>query len=462
VQIERTAIEQRREQDYHDYREYNRFQMSEDEVTFAGEAIRAYKKSEIPFQRLSDDFVTFNPDGTFVSLVETMRGAELHYEELANKHPEFWWQVARTKLENSHIEHALMMQPGDIRLVISDCPEEELKKHGKNVFGYQGGDIKLGFLQLFYVDRQGDLTIYGHSFEKNDPQALDDIYAMFGKTRNHDAWTLAQPIDDHIADFDPETLLDRAIATYDSSLSRTRGGKWFAGRANVAHDEEEANSFVRRQTDLLAAHLQKLELVGPKSTIANTLRYDFAVAIRRRYEGKTNELSYKSADVELASEGAASRDAGESVDGCGLSLSAENSTEKSLSEIGMQTLHNGETLDACMQCPYCKKTGVLVSGINGRVFYTCINPRGCGATTLPEYLQKQSLEKGVTPKKAQEQSNYTKYSDSEKQGALREKYGRYATLQQKIGTGTARLAIINVLTGEEYIDESLSPFAIPT
>lgn len=330
--------------------------MREDEVTFAGEAIRAYKKSSITFETTGSDFITYNPDGSSVSLIDTLDVAKAHYAELARMHPEFMWQLARTNLEQSHVRHALDMQPGDIRLVTSDCPEEELNRHGKNVFGYQGGDVKLGFFQLFYMNYSGELVIYGHSFEQNDQTALDAVYGLFGQQRDRSIWALAQPIDARIGnDIDPEELLGRVVATYDNSLHETLGGEWFAGRRNVAASEEEANAFVRRQADLLNVHLALLEKVGPKSAEANDLRYDFAIAIRRRYEGKTTEGSYDSAASELAHEGAAAREAGESVDACGVSLNGQKTAEEKLADMGMQALleqlnHNKKKWMGCPQC----------------------------------------------------------------------------------------------------------------
>lgn len=313
----RTSVQERVEREYYEYQRYTHDQLKNDEITMAGEHIGAHKVRNVFFERRSDDFVVINSDGSETSLVATGEAAALHYDEIARIMPEFAWQSARAQLEKHHIQHALSMQPGDIRVVISDCPINELRRHGKNVFGYKMKE-QLGFIQLFHVDKKNNLTIYAHSFEQNDADALDAMYALFGRDRDRNGWTLAQPIDDHIGEGDPAELVERIRASYDTSLHKTRGGEWFAGRA--ADDVRmEANVFVTSQSDLLEAHLEKLIFLGPKSEAANQQRYDFAKAIEARYEGRSH-LDTTSAVSEMSSAGSAGRANGETVDFCGITI----------------------------------------------------------------------------------------------------------------------------------------------
>lgn len=356
-----TTTELRRQYDYERFRDYSIVQMERDEITAAGEFLNTYTVSEIKYER--DDKGLYLEDDTTEKLYlhSVSDASASKYDELAELRPEVAWQAKRVHVENDHIHFADNMPPGSLYVVISDCPEKELRQLGKNEFGYRL-DRKMGFVQIFHASLDGKVTIYGHSFERNDPAGIQAMYGLFNKTYSESEWAISQPIYEEDAEaVDAEMLLERMIATYDNELTNQHGGEWFAGRDRMQM-KEEGNSYVAKQRDLLDAHLNRLAFVNPKSEKANQLRYDFILAVRNRFENRAVVSTQdSSASAEMSIAGDMGRTAGEGVDFCGVTISAASMAQiGNMEKIGFQFNAKNEWKKG--DCVACLTKNIQVGG----------------------------------------------------------------------------------------------------
>lgn len=441
----RTSVQERAEREYERYRAYTRYQLEKDEIAAAAEFLESHSIFHLEFQRADDDFFDVDPDGKKTSLMKTTLLAREHYAEIARIAPEFYWQAARAELETQHIEHALTMQPNEMRLVLSDCPEDELRNYGKNVFGYQL-ERGLGFAQLFFIDKSRNLHIYGHSFDRNDRDGLARIYEAFNYSFDSTSWSLAQPIDMAIEIDNPKQIVEHVMKIYDTTLSEKYGGQWLAGRSK--HEiQEEAITFVRRQTDLLDAHIERMIHVGPKSEQANDQRYDFLLAMRNRFNNKL--ISSDSAAGEMISAGNDGRSNGESVSFCGITIEVpQNATlSERLDAIGMhmnRKWHKGSCricldifnplriVGECSICEHCEGA----------------DNRGEDLAHIHNAAKKKLAQRAMLPHVAGNISRRAELPTPNKIDMIRQQFGRHAAMRTELTIGGADHLVVDRVTNE--------------
>ncbi len=177
------TIEAKHRREYERYRDYSIAQMKRDEITAAGEFLNTFTYSEIPYERDARGLYLVDEDGTNIYLSDISDSSAIKYNLIADKDPQMSWQAERVRLENKHIRFADTMPAGSTYIVVSDFPEHEIDKLGRDVFGYRRAR-QTGFLQLFHADTNGKVTIYGHSFDQNNHGGIQAMYRMFGKQRD--------------------------------------------------------------------------------------------------------------------------------------------------------------------------------------------------------------------------------------------------------------------------------------
>jgi len=445
-----TTIEQRKQRDYERFRDYSIAQMKRDEITAGGEFLNTYTTSEVSYER--DDKGLFINDEIAgkIYLHEISDASAEKYDELAVLRPEVAWQAKRVHIENEHIHFASKMPPGSVYVVVVDCPENELRELGRNEFGYRL-DRQMGFVQVFHAG-EDKLTVYGHSFDRNDPAGIQAMYSMFNKTRDKNKWTIAQPIYETDAeDIDPKLLLKRLISAYDTELSRRHGGEWLGGRPR-AELKEEGSSFVAKQTDLLEVHLEKLLSVNPKSEAANQLRYDFILAVRNRFENRVvTSSSDGSASSELSGAGAMGRSTGESVDFCGVTISAETMSQMAeMEKMGFQlNVKNEWKRGKCLVCyPKTQKETKVGSC---EVCAECeeLDNQGVDLLKLRErYLRQRQIQQKLAERVITHASTDKRSKKPQKIEMIKQQYGQYAGIRQEKAIGGANEVVYDTRTNE--------------
>jgi len=386
------TIQQNRLRDYEAYYRVEFERLWQDETTWVAEALDAplekdlryylhdgelHSREGLPLRKIFDDSINY-------------------YKDQATAHPEYMFQYQRALLEKEEFEQMESMAHGDgsnTMVVISTYPDE-LRDASKDVLGYQF-KRKLGFLRIVKRHDDGALAMWTHSFDGNDQDGIEAIFHSLGKNVDWDRDVLGQRVMLDLNSLKQELLGDSLLYAYDKTLHEQRGGNWYAGRNEA--ERREAIAFVESQTDLVAHHVDAMLKHGKKPGFLSNQRYDFALAMRRRFEG----VQVISSDVagEMSSAGSVGRAAGETASGCGMTLEATTSQE--LSDAGYkiadpgEKMVNGETkFDDCMKCPKCKTTGVLIEKNNSKVYYTCAGSGGCGATTKGSHQPKATQQPG--------------------------------------------------------------------
>jgi|GEM_PF-3657773 len=450
-----STIEYRRQQDYERYRLYSMDQLLEDEATFAGENLKTHNVNTVSYERDKNGLYVEakQSDGSIKKLyLRAMAddGVE-KYAESAALNPSLNWQRERCEQEKAHVDFAETMSPNSLYIVMSDCPQKELEAHGESVFGYNL-ERKLGFLQFFHVDQDNRLTVYSHSIEGNDQDGIGGIYQRFGMEYNESVRALSQPIYlEDVAGIDPQFELESTIASYDYEQYKKDDIERFAGIPRELL-REEGNAFVRKQEDLLKEHCERVLFAGPHTDKANEYRYDFAVAIRKRFDGEIDQASYIDAGSELSGGGESGRHSGETVDACGNSLS---SVVSEIASQGFSFAKRGELESAKKgQCRAC-----LAEGIVGAcsVCLDCQkdNDNGVDLQKRREVNIKK-LERSQSGLFPFEQKHTTSSKvEIKKEVFVKRRYGQYAVLLTKPVLGGVTYQVYDTRT-KQQLDENLT------
>lgn len=430
-----TLIRQDREQRAHEaYDNAERPRIYQDETTWLAETVDAPLEKEREYNLINGDL--YSEEG--VNLREVFDTSIEHYEQLAKTNPELAFQYRRSLLERE--EYDLMRDmaagKGGNTLIVWSTYPPELFGATKDVLGYKH-KRQLGFIRAIKRVENGSIKMWTHTFDRNDPDAIEAMYRKVGHTIDWSRDPLGQRAQLDLDPIQQELIGDELLYAHDATLNAKYGGNWYAGRSET--DRREAVAFVEAQKDLVAEHVEQMLLHGQKPGFKDNARYNAAIALRRRYEGR--QIQADSAGAEMASAGAAGRSNGEDVGGCGLTIEAGSTRQglQGLQESGYNIMYipEGEHRDVCMQCPKCQSLGVLVNKRGKRVDYTCLNSR-CKATTVPkkkepQYVASSSALRGRAPSKAE---------------LINVKYGKYARRQVETKFGDADELVVDSRNGE--------------
>ena len=340
------TITELREREFPNYRE----SLFVDESTWVAENLEAHLEKPLRYtyrggELWSEQDQALGP--IFARSVE-------HYRQLSEQNPSLHFQYLRALAEYHEYEHMKAMAAGDApdtHVVISPLPRQ-LSGQTRGVLGYQP-QRGLGFIRVIGREVDGSISMLTHSFDRSDdPAVIEAMYARLNQTVDWSYDVLEQPVSLDLASSGARERLKRdLIEAGDAALTVRHGGQWFAGRSDA--DRREAIQFVMAQRDLLNAHVDALIHVGPTSDQANNLRYDFAAAMRRRFEGVTDFASVGSAAGEMAAAGADAAARGEQANGCGLTVTVNS--EQQLQRAGYQS----RTEWTFGECRVCLRSGLV-------------------------------------------------------------------------------------------------------
>lgn len=430
----RQLVEQNRSREYENYVASVRM----DTITFAGEALDTYSEKALKYTYHDNELWSEQGD----SLAPIFDDSVSYYQRKSEADPSIAFQYRRALAERCEYMHMQRMVRGEVPntlVVISNYPRE-LDGATEDIEGYQC-QRRLGFIRCITRQEDGSLQMLNHSFDQSDPQAIEAMYQLMGRQVDWGRDVLEQPVQLHIEDPEArELLLDQLLYAYDSSLSQTQGGEWFAGRR--PSDKSEAVAFVEAQRDLLDRHIERLIHVGPKTEAANQLRYDFVSALRRRFRGE--QYVADSADSEMSGAGGSARSNGESVSGCGLTI---NTTESQLNESGYQIgKKNREwTFGTCRVCLRDGRIGECA------VCQGCedADNRGENLNTIAARAQAAQVKKLGNKSLQLSRSPEQRTSKTNKIALIREQYGEHAAVRQEIVIGGARQVVYDRRTNQQ-------------
>ncbi len=235
------------------------------------------------------------------------------------------------------------------------------------------------------------------------------------------------------------------LDSYDEQIPIQGSDGWYAGR-DKGKLREEGNSFAEKQADLLQAHCERLLFVGPKSEKADQLRYDFILAVRDRFEGKSIHGGDTSASAELTSAGDRGRSSGESVDFCGITIEV---TMNQMNQIGFHLERKQDWKKG--NCVACLDEKVLVGGCNVCKCCEDKSNRGIDLTKLRQESLKNKKQAELKFRSLFERpttSDQLGGSKISKIESIRQKYGENVRVRHEIGLGSAAFVAYDLDTGE--------------
>lgn len=428
----RHQVEQNRLRDYENYVASVRV----DAITFAAEALDSHLVKPLNYT-YHDNELWSEQNG---SLGNVFAGSIEYYRRKAEADPSLDFQYRRTLAEQKEYQHMLRMARGEAPntfVAISPYPRE-LDGAVEDVEGYQS-KRRLGFIRVITRNDDGSLQMLTHSFDQSDPQAIEAMYSLLGRSVDWSHDVLEQPVELQIDDSEArELLVDQLLHTYDHSLSQTQGGNWFAGRR--PSQKPEAVAFIEQQSDLIDHHTNQLVRVGPKSDIAKDLTYDFVSALRRRFEG--NYAVGSSVATEMSNAGSGARANGESVSGCGMTITTESQLRQNGYQIGKKEREwKYGTCQACLrdgtvgECNVCRDCEAA-------------DNRGVNLMTIQAKARADRTKKLATQALKQPSQEVAQKSLNKKELILR-RYGKYAIIRQQTVFGGADNVVYDRRTNQE-------------
>jgi len=436
-------VRQNREKAYEAYRTAECARIYQDETTWLAESLEAPLEKEREYTLTNGDL--YSDEG--VNLRDVFYNSIGYYEDLARQNPRYTFQHDRSLLEFE--EYGIMRDMADGKgantLIVCSTYPRGLMDATKDELGYKY-KRQLGFIRVIKRVSPGKVKMWTHTFDRNDAQGIEAMYGRLGRSVDWSRDVLGQRIQVDLGPEQQELIGDELLYAYDAALNAKDGGKYYAGRSEA--DRRDGIEFVESQADLIAKHIDKMFEHGQKPGQKSEIRYNTAVALRRRHEGRQFEAD--SVDAEMSGAGAAGRSSGEDVSGCGLTIEGVSSTSQGLSEAGYKVVdlkHEplGRQFDACMNCPKCKNTGVWVQVwmFKGqrRKDYTCSNS-GCGATTLPKEPPVAKVENSAITRTSSSVGNTSKGE------YIAARYGEYARVRTEVGFGAATEVVYDSRSGE--------------
>lgn len=432
-----TLIETRQQIEQNHLRDYENYVASTraNEVTFAGEALDAHIYRELTYEYRDGELWSEHNQ----PLSKIFNDSVDYYRRKANVDPSLEFQYRRSLTERRELYDMLaMFQGGPNTIVAKSTYPSELEGAMEDIEGYQW-KRQLGFSRVITRISESAVKMRTHSFDGNNARGIEAMYSLFGCQVDWNRDVLEQTVKVQIDDPEKQDqLLNEILGAYDNSLSQTKGGKWFAGR--LLNDKTEANTFVESQTDLLDQHVRSIIHAGPNSEEANQLRYNFVSALRRRYSG--NQAVGGSVVAEMLNAGSDARASGETVSGCGLTIST--TTESQLLESGYQ-IGKKRREWKWGNCQVCLRDGMVGE---------CAVCRNCEEIDNRggNLLAIQAKARAAQAKKVGMQALHSATERSTpitKLDLVRRQYGEYAAIRQEIVIGGAHHVVYDRRTNEE-------------
>ncbi len=314
----------------HDYsqekRDYN------DTITWMAEVLDGQMRSRFDYHYDGQDIIA-NDGGPLRPVFEN---ALSDARQKAVNDQCYDFEFRRRQAEYREYQDILAMARGETShntiVVVSDFPQE-VSALGSDFGGYNACRRQT-MLRIITKNPDGGITMTSQSLDGSDRTALESIYQHLG-AEPAPGELLGQRIYLNESAQAQAGLTDELTAVYDSSLSFTRGGQWYAGRSGS--DRQNTVQFAINQTDLINAYL-----LGPMD---QTATYNLSAAITARFKNRhsgeagvcnsnSSEHNMMLAVIEMQAQGRLASTAGKTFSGCGATLGSGNSAENQLTNLG--------------------------------------------------------------------------------------------------------------------------------
>jgi hypothetical protein len=202
-----------------------------------------------------------------------MTGLKIAKDE-ALKDPRRQFLAERAREDLQHAYQMQGLQPGQQYVWYSAYPHQEAARYGEAFIKNCGfvPERKMGFLYRASCNEDGDIVLESQTLDRSDGEAFE---AAMGAAE-HDA----------MAD------MDTLVRTYDGTLAKKHGERFYAGRRG-AEMENNAWQELRQQHDLIEYFLDKLEVLAaaklPEHELERNIKkhiYGVWAAFKRRLDTK--------------------------------------------------------------------------------------------------------------------------------------------------------------------------------
>lgn len=440
----REALAVRREDEYERY-QFDRLRT--DEITQASEQLNGAMKNTFDYELRTDGELYFQGQPLREVFISGIQIAE----EIVQRYPQFAVELRRRHIELEQYEAQLAlaaMPSSDNPLVlvhISPTPDAVLRGEA-NLNAYDLERKKI----MVRVSEQttSGLRVTSFSLDGNNRPGLQAMASMFDQqlTDDDDSEDILQKNflseSGRFGGDSPTALLRKS---YDAALALQYGGEWYAGRqdSEVLHTIE----MIERFPAIIDAHVAKVHEIKShygksfrETSAYETANYNFLAAIKQANElgGLVGSLS----------------DAGDMARAVGIEFAPPDcptgvakTAAEALAKQGIEQWKAGQcrvclesgmvgACDVCLTCEIADNAGRDLNEINRRALRRQARPLNqARQSALPD------------TKKILCQNTVSRYDRDDEDTIAREKYGRYAAIKPKIGIGTVKLTIVNVLTG---------------
>lgn len=425
-----------------EYEHYQLDRLRTDEITQASEQLNGAMKNTFEYELRPDGELYFQGQ----SLREVFIGGILTAEEIVRRYPQFTVELQRRHIELQQYDAQVAlasMTESDNPLVlvhISPTPDAVLSG-GVDLNAY---DLERKKVMIRVSEQTPDgLRVTSVSLDGNNRVGIQAIADIFNQEITDDMTSediLQKNFFTEKSQFGSDSPATIIRKRYDAAMSMQYGGEWYAGRqdSEVLHTIE----MIQRFPTIISEHVAEVDGLRRRygknfreSSAYEKANYNFLAAIKQ-----ANELGAQVGSLD---------DAGDIARAVGIEFAEPDcptgvakTAAEALAKQGIEQWKPG-------QCRVCLERGMVGAC---EVCLSCEVADNAGHSL--DVIHRRALNRQSRKQQpltiaqlATQQSNYTKYSDGEKQAASLEKYGRHATLRPKIGVGTARLTIVNVLSG---------------
>lgn len=338
-----------------------------------------------PFEYSFDGYELYAEDGSAMGAV--FQKSEEDAPRIAKANPRLGFEMRRRRLESEEYADMLAMARGELpntMIVVSDFPPEMMTET-KSIGGYNV-DRKQTMLRVITWDGK-KITMQSQSLDLSNRLGLESLYDAVG-CEVTEGELLGQRMHVDVTPENQPFVIDQLVGVYDRALELQYGGEWYAGRSGS--DRQNTYDFVRCNQDIV----QRAAELFAQGIYNSAKLYDCAATLKRRLiklrNGEAVQMVYAAIDhadhaaqqrlhQEMQYAGTESRMAGDTFDGCGVSVSGV-ADQLNESGYGNKSNEDGDCDFTSKQCPKCNERNVrtIVRKRNGKKHIS----GSCGCTAV--------------------------------------------------------------------------------
>lgn len=435
-----------------EYDSYQRDRLRTDEITQASEQLNGAMKNTFEYEFAPDGELYYQGQSLREVLVDGIKTAE----ELVKLYPQFAIELQRRHIElqqyEAQVTLAAMPSSDNPLVLVHISPTPDAVLSGQVDLNAYDRKRKKIMVRVSQKTEKG-LKVTSFSLDRNDRSGLQAIAGFFGDTVEDDDSSediLARNFLADTSQFEGKSPAVVLRQLYDSVLERRFGGRWYAGRqdAKVLHTLD----MIERFPGLIGEHIHTVDAIKQrygkdfrKSSDYEKANYNFLAAITQ-----ANELGEQVGSLNDA--GNIARSAGVEFAAPDCPTGVAKTATEALAKQGIEQWKPGQcrvclesgmvgACEVCLKCEIADDSGEDLDEIHRQALQRLSHRR----------LEGSTLETPLNAKVSGQRNNLLGNSLEDHSAIVRDKYGRHAIVKPKIGIGTTRLTVVNVLSGVDLL-----------